>query len=282
VGRLGKTPVTSVSTLFKGQLITVGGFTNQGASSVVGGPLGSRYENLTSITSGLLNDLDDNGEVLVASGQKAYATRDGRNWQNVGVQLRCVTWDGTRFIGVTDNVVIYASTDGFTWTQIGNVSTSDRPRDIIYAEGRYVMVSEGSTQTKIRHSIDAVTWTNATRINDVTINSTQLRTVAHNGSTFVATRRGEAVFTSDDGITWTRQAASAEPSPNSGTFVYIGDDIDNFGTQFVTSTHSSPDGINWTLINGGRGNGFGEGATITPVGNRLIITDQDGVTILEK
>lgn len=280
VGRLGEIPSTAVSTIFKGNIVTVGGTFNT-PTTVVGGPLGSPYAVLTSDISGDLTDLDDNGQILVASGENAWYSTDGLTWADTGINIRCATWDGNRFVGVDTNTVTYASPDGITWTQLNNPAFQqfpEGPKDIIFAEGLYILVSDGTPGTKLRYSTDAVTWTNAAIVNDASEGSTQLHTVAHNGSIFVASRRGFYSFTSDDGITWTRQNTTVDGVAG----FYVGDDIDNLGTYFVTSSHSSSDGIDWTPLHAGRGNGFGHSTSVTVVGDQLLITNQDGVTLIDK
>jgi hypothetical protein len=116
---------------------------------------------------------------------------------------------------------------------------------------------------------------NATIAND---DGTQLHTVAHNGTTFVASRTGFYSVTSEDGINWTRQNSTV----NGVSGFYVGDDIDNLGTRFVTPSHSSTDGIDWSPLNGGRSSGFGHSYSVTVSGDRLLITGPDGVALVRR
>ncbi len=129
---------------------------------------------------------------------------DGKTWTTVAVgiipALNAVIWTGGQFVAVGKHGAILTSINGLTWTRqapmtdyiLNTVANSDG-KIVAAGEGGIVLTSPSGSDWLITHgsnskkeaSISSVTWT---------------------GSRFVAVGFG-VILSSDDGSTWTSQAA---------------------------------------------------------------------------
>ena len=118
---------------------------------------------------------------------------------------------GFRVSDWTYNAFIFSSTDGFTWTEtilpglggvnfIGNSGT--------YAQNRFVILDANAARVAI--SIDGIAWT----VSAVTPGISSAWQVFHDGKRFMTTSsvgEGGALWTSADGVTWTRDYSYTGP-----------------------------------------------------------------------
>lgn len=168
------------------------------------------------------------------------------------VTLRSVTWNGTNFVAVgddiaTDTVYVVTSPTGVTWTK--RTTPSAAPYDL-YAvassgSGILVAVSPLGGPYALRSTDNGVTWSSV----DVSAGgSSPLWSIMWDGSQFIAS--GSKQLRSSDGITWTFDRyppeAVYEIIYNSSIYIAI-------GSAGRIDTAISPTGT-WTeQINGGYG-----------------------------
>ena len=150
-------------------------------------------------------------------------------------------------VGNGDNTIAYSS-DGITWTGLGNSIFSDTGYGVAWNGTMWVAVGIGEDNT-IAYSYDGITWTGLGK----DIFEISGRGVAWNGTMWVAVGNGDndgednTIAYSYDGITWTSVTESTTIFSNSGRgaawngkmWVAVGQGTKN------TIAYSS-DGINWT------------------------------------
>jgi hypothetical protein len=139
-----------------------------------------------------------------------------------------------RFVSIADTRIA-SSSDGVSWTQRLNPGTDTQNTFVFAIDSRYVVLTGSTTQSRVYHSTDGVTWTTVVR-------SYGYNSAASNGSRIVAARGGtSSVDYSTDGLTWTTVSlpvAVQTVSHAAGMFwAFSG------GTDVLTS----PDGVTWTL-----------------------------------
>lgn len=98
------------------------------------------------------------GKTIVAWGNQTAVSSNLNTWTTAnftGGLVRCVVYDGTRFVLATTGGVIYSSTDGITWTQRADLARS-----------LYQIAANGTTQyvvigasNYVATSPDLITWT---------------------------------------------------------------------------------------------------------------------------
>ena len=104
--------------------------------------------------------------------------------------INSLVWDGTRFVGGGNGV--FESTNGTTWTKLGNPVFGSRITKITYTNGVYLA---GSSDGHVLRSSNATTWTTSK------VSSYPIVSLAFSG-VFIAVDSSGAAYTSDDAITW--------------------------------------------------------------------------------
>lgn len=132
-----------------------------------------------------------------------------------------IAWGGAQFVAIgayrqTRSPLILTSPDGVTWTERTSPDSSQRGglTDVAWSGRRFVAVGFSTILT----SLDGVAW--STQVAP----GSGLQTIAWGGSQFVIL--GYGVFTSPDGITWTRR-------PARGEFLHGSSGVAWSGTRFV-------------------------------------------------
>ena len=167
----------------------------------------------------------DDGLVFSNSEDGAYRFRDSGTTE----RLTDITWSGDRFIAVGDNVIT-TSQDGRYWHA---QSRSESLYAIAFNGTRFVAGAWGSVLV----SPDAETWTSIT-VPDLSIPLEILWA----GDMFVLADQDDAVFTSQDGETWTERHRS-ENLNLSGGLAWSGEAFVAMANEgYLTST----DGLAWT------------------------------------
>lgn len=131
-----------------------------------------------------------------------------------------------------------STNNGTTW--VGQSTTTATPKDIIWAQslGLFVIVFNGGT---IWTSPDGASWTPRT-----SNTSSNLNSVAWNGSLMVAVGASGTIVTSPNAITWTPRTSGISSTLNTiafGSGVWFSSGAIDSGNRAVSST----DGINWTV-----------------------------------
>jgi hypothetical protein len=141
-----------------------------------------------------------------------------------------------RFVSIS-NTRIASSSDGVSWTQRLNPGTDTENTFVFAIDSRYVVLTGSTSQPRLYHSTDGVTWTTVVR-------SYGYSSAASNGSRIVAARGGTAsVDYSTDGVTWATVSLPVSVSRVShaaGLFWA-------FPGSSSTDVLTSPDGVTWTL-----------------------------------
>ena len=195
-------------------------------------------ENLNAITW-------DGAQFVAVGGRGTIANSpDGLTWsiQSIGstYTLRGIVWNGSQFVAVGQEEAnafggaIASSPDGVTWSvrnfDLAGAYSWD---DIAWNGSRFAAVQFPNF---IHSSPDAVTWTTT----DFTADNPLFRTIASDGSGFVAMGNGVA-YTSPDGTTWTAEA---------GGSITRAVDVTWDGSEFLAvgtlALYRSPDGSNWS------------------------------------
>src|ERR1044071_3890320 len=147
--------------------------------------------------------------------------------------INCLTYGNGRFLGVTGNSEVVASTNGSSWNAVGRVSENASSLILGIAVGPDEIVAVGN-YGEISTSPDGVSWMDRS-----TGTWAWFSGVAHGNGRFVAV--GDAILTSSDGVAW----AAQDPGPAThARAVTFGKD------QFVTvgpsgAIATSPDGASW-------------------------------------
>ena len=119
------------------------------------------------------------------------------------VDTSSIVWDGSQYVAVSntpDYSATILSTDASEWTINKFVNIPTQASEIVYLDGKFVVVCEDAT-TPIYTSDDAITFTTTgSATGSLTVESTSLSSVAYNGNIWVAV--GENIVTSSDAITW--------------------------------------------------------------------------------
>ncbi len=180
-------------------------------------------------------------EISVAGDRQRYLrSTSGLTWNSVylpfadGVDLVC---ENSRFVGIQTfpDTRIWYSDNGTTFTAVTSAAGGDLstflPADITYGNGVWIMT--GTNGWVLRSIDNAASW----RFHQTQAES--LGTVRYGGGKFLARAGNPASLISPDGITW-----SIGP-------VIPGDSFCFAGGRFITGSHRSPDGLNWTEIPAG-------------------------------
>jgi len=183
-----------------------------------------------------------------------------------------ITWTGTEFVMPSWNEPrVYFSTDGITWNDQEDITTSANMYGVAYGNSLYIIVGTNGT---ILTSSDKITWTSRT-----SGTTEALYNVLWSGSQFVIVGTTGTILTSSDGINWTPRT--------SGTSEYLWG-INWNGTQYVATGGtgtilSSSDAITWASQTSGISNGllgiYWTGTQYLVSGNSgTILTSSDGIT----
>lgn len=143
-----------------------------------------------------------------------------------------------RFVSIS-NTRIASSSDGVSWTQRLNPGTDTENTFVFAIDSRYVVLTGSTSQPRLYHSTDGVTWTTVVR-------SYGYSSAASSGSRIVAVRGGTAsIDYSTDGVTWATVSLPVSVnrvSRAAGLFWA-------FPVGSTTDVLTSPDGVTWTLRN---------------------------------
>ena len=277
---------------------------------------------VTRLSNRPLTDIVWNGTRFVVASNSGYtlSSTDGSNWQkNDSPAPRQITWDGSRFVGVTGTSVFF-SDDGLSWTKETIVPTNGNASSVVYgiswngtnyivvgASG-YIITSpdaagnnwtiQASDTTENLHSInsdgpvDIAVGNGGTMLISsdsgvswdaisLPMGGAYFSALAWSGSAYVAVGQYGSIFlSSDSGESWTQQDA---PGNNNLESAYWD------GTQFIISgsvgrTFTSANGRDWVEQNNvttSRLNAIaGDGNRLVAVGlNGTIVSSSPSYTI---
>jgi hypothetical protein len=169
---------------------------------------------------------------------------DGTSWDRKSTygygELRDVAWgDGLYLaIGAKDsNGIYYSQTGGISeWYYKNNKQNIN---GLAYGNGVFVAVGQKKIQTITKSAfLSNNNWSDRSPSGNYTLNS-----IAWNGSIFVAIGNGGVIYTSSDGISWTKRAS---PTSNKLFDVQWVPSISCFYVGGNNIILNSSDGMNWT------------------------------------
>ncbi len=181
----------------------------------------------------------DNGTLL--------SSIDGNSWSGVSLNG---TATGTLFIAASGSDAlltgrsgeVYTGTSATAWRRASR-GTNESLQGLAYGGGSFVAVGASSdpvskaTLVPIQVSTDGLTWRRA----NPHPSFSALSAVTYGQSRFVAVGANSAVFTSTDGLTWTKGTVNATAAL---ACVAAGPSL--FVSGSGSAIYSSPDGLTWT------------------------------------
>ena len=186
-------------------------------------------------------------------------------------KITAATWNGTKYLAISDAGKSITSTDGINWNTSSPASGAGT-NDVVW--GNNMFVSTGSF-AQIKTSPDGITWTFRSRCSTC---FDDLYAVAWSGSLFIAAGEGGRIYTSSDGISWTLQTSNAttadtfwDVAASATAQVAVGSN--NGGNPLI---RYSTDGITWNtpIFNIAPTSSFN---TAIWTGSQFVITGGNGI-----
>lgn len=156
-------------------------------------------------------------------------------------KITAATWNGTKYLAISDAGKSITSTDGINWNTSSPASGA-ATHDVVWGNNMFVSTSNFA---QIKTSPDGITWTSrssCTCLDD-------LYAVAWSGSLFTAAGEGGRIYTSSNGISWTLQNSNAttndtfwDVAASATSQVAVGS---NYGSNPLI--RYSTDGITWSI-----------------------------------
>lgn len=167
---------------------------------------------LLAVTSG------DGIYVAVGGWGTLITSTSGASWSVIDTgtssHLNAIAYGGRKYVAVGDGGTILSSSNAKKWNLLYESTASDL-RAVAYANGMFVAVGGNSA---ILTSADGISWkTRFTGFSDT------LYGVTYGGGMFMAV--GDAIYTSPDGISWSRQDAMTtlrSVAYGNGMFIAVG------------------------------------------------------------
>ena len=185
-----------------------------------------------------------NGVLTSVNSTLIFTSPDGREWTDrsaglQGVALTSVVWAGNKLVAFDGSKNAYTSPDGIAWTKrsLGSLGA--------ISHGAWSGAKLLGVGQAVSASADGLAWTQKASPSKSLLNG-----VTWSGSSFIAISASEGIYTSLDGLTWTRRGSG--PDLNdwllgvvwSGTqFVAVGGDLQRINPALIVT---SPDGVTWT------------------------------------
>lgn len=175
------------------------------------------YPELYSYVASLYNALPTDNFTLMTNGLPSKS-----NWS--------ITFDGSKFVALSNDAYIYTSTDGSSWTSQGQISALSSISDwccICYGGGTYMAVSEHYYAT----SSNGTTWNSPAHLSLSDVNS-----LIYNGSVFIAAE--------DNGDLYLYESGSWSPAPSAIVPVPMGTSVGKYigmaynGTNYILITNA--------------------------------------------
>lgn len=178
--------------------------TDYAAFSTLGRPfystdLSAWTDTADSFTNGTLNDVESNGEIIVAVGDigAIFFSSNGAVWNEAtqvsSSTLYDVIWDGGQFVAVGANGTFLTSPDGLDWTS--TIIDGGPPLfGVTNAGSSFVAVGN---QGALVSSVDGVVW-----VTQDSGTTNQLNAVAWSGAEYVSVGRSGTILRSTDAVSW--------------------------------------------------------------------------------
>jgi hypothetical protein len=230
-----------------------------------------------------------NGEVI-AAGSNGYILSgtdpDHLTVRSSGANMTGVVWDGLRFVAVTAQGTVMFSSDGSAWTEYHSGVANGFER-LAWSGSKYVTAGGLGVATDLYTSDDGVTWARTQAYDNAYLNdvvwaggrflacgqagtvflsetgdswtrqfvgdSVPVNCIIHDGARYLAATT-EAVYTSTDGITWTKpEVDSTSTAPNIRRMLWTGERYIAAGNDYSNPANPrgvasvSSDAVHWTV-----------------------------------
>lgn len=200
---------------------------------------------INSSSSSALTDITYGNGKFVAVGRNGYAfySSDGVTWTAITqfgtVNINAVTYANNMFVAVCDSATICYSTDGQTWKNRFSLSSGGNFYDIVFGNGRFVVVGVNGTTYQATDPTTSANWTLLGGMSNINMNA-----VAYGNGKFVAVGvQGYMYYLNDDATKWIQ--VSKKTSENLDVITFASD---RFVVDYATGkTTYSKDAINWTV-----------------------------------
>lgn len=205
--------------------------------------------------------------VMVGSGGSIQTSSNGTSWttrtSNVQstVDLRAVTWDGSKYIavgGLTSSAAYSAvtavSTDGITWTAYNYNTFPTAPTRVNYLQGKFwvgTAAGGGGAYT----STDGIAWT----LVDVGFGANGVNDVTYANAMYIAVGDAGLASVSTDGVTWTLT--------NTGISTALNHVAALAGTDYIAASGTAATAATFQLKEGYINTSY---ATLTSYGQTII------------
>jgi len=187
------------------------------------------------------------GSQLVGTGQSGLiaTSHDGITWTThstpTDTQLNAIATNGVTYLAGGYGGTVLSSTTLSSWSlQLPEASlTQDLLNDILWDGSRFIAVGGNFRPDVILTSDNGITWA----ASDNGAGNGGLKSIAYNGSTYVAVGVSGRILSSQDGANWTSRTSGVS-SGNLNKVIWA-------DTQFVAvggynDIITSPDGVTWT------------------------------------
>jgi hypothetical protein len=258
-------------------------FLTMGGTAVYTSVDGLTWQNIGSADNSQLWTIMWDGTQYVGGGASGMVATspDGLSWttqtSNATETIWNIDFNGTRYVAVGLKGTLVSSLDGNNWiTQLPTaVVTSSDWSDVIWDGSKFLALGQttGSITGAIYSSPDGISWTL------VFENSKAFKSIASDGSQFVAVGFSGNIVTSSNGVDWTSRTSGTSQTLYSvvwdgSRFVVVG----SWGT-ILTSTN----GTNWTAQTSGTTESLQgiewDGSLFVAVGTKgKILTSPDATT----
>jgi len=204
-----KTPVSAnlKSVVYgNGRYIAVG----DNGKIIISDDLLAWHEISSGVTSNL-NKIAWNGSVYVVVGDLGtiLCSQDGASWSKISASavtrenLYSVAWLGSRFTAVGEKGIIISSSDGQIWNKV-NTSFQDNLNDICANDNLNLIVAVGDKGTIVSSGNGGVTWSKLAK----KPTTKDLLSIAWGNGVFAAVGKNGAIYTSENGASWTSHETS--------------------------------------------------------------------------
>jgi len=195
--------------------------------------------------------------------------------------IKSIAYGNNKFVAVGNGAEMAYSTDGITWTAVGDSKFGENYiYSIAYGNDKFVAVGD---RGKMSYSSDGITWTAVT--NSTFGGSADIiNTIAYGNNKFVAGSYYGKMAYSSDGITWTTVTNSTFGTTEINTITYD-NNVFVAGGESGKMAYSSDNGVTWTAVanstfgdNGIRAIAYGNGKFVAGGWDGKAATSTNGVT----
>lgn len=214
------------------------------------------------LAQNLASDIAFNQETVVLLGANPsvkYSTNSGASWLSnnsiSGREWYASIYRDNLFVAAANDGFVAYSTNGINWQEKNVFNNGEDLFDIAYGNGKFVVVSSGSSN--YAHSSDGINWTQSSFTAPSGYNIYGVKAIHFANNKFVAISYGSQadnaclVMTSTDGVTWSIN--DSMPGDYYSSITY-GNNVFVAATYLSNTFAYSTDAVTWTnaseIVNG--------------------------------